>query len=190
MRKTLNTMKWMLLISGILIVIFGITMLFTPLENLVVLAIFIGISMLISGISEIASFLGEEQGYRSGWMLASGILSVVFAVWTLFGSGIEALVAFVPFIFAVWVVSCGIMRVVGSISVKSEGSSLWGWMLAFGILGSILGFLLLFSPILSGVIISYIIAFMLISYGVDSIIIFFRLKKIGDHIQNYLGEYE
>ena len=182
MKRALNFMTWMLLTSGILIVILGITMLFTPLENLVVLAIFIGISMLISGISEIASFFSEQQSYRSGWMLASGILSAVFAVWTLFGSGTEALVAFVPFVFAVWVMSCGIMRIVGSISVKSEGSNLWGWMLAFGILGSILGFLLLFSPFLSGVIISYTIAFMLISYGVDSIIIFFRLKRIGDNI--------
>ena len=78
MKRALNFMTWMLLTSGILIVILGITMLFTPLENLVVLAIFIGISMLISGISEIASFFSEQQGYRSGWMLASGILSAVF----------------------------------------------------------------------------------------------------------------
>ena len=178
-------MKWLLLLSGIFVVILGITMLFTPLKNLVTLAIFIGISMLISGISEIASFFNEEKEHRSGWMLASGIVTVLFAVWALFGRGTEALASILPYIFAVWVISSGIMRIVGSINMKSEGFNMWGWSLAFGILGAVLGFLLLFSPILSAGVISYSIAFMLISYGIDNIIIFFRLQKIGSHIRDH-----
>ena len=188
MKKALKSMKWLMLISGILVVILGITMLFTPLSNLVALAIFIGISMLISGISEIVSFCGEEKGHRSVWMLVSGILSTLFGIWTMFGRGTEALVAFLPFIFAVWVMSSGITRIVGAVSLKSEGSSLWGWMLAFGILGTVFGFLLLFSPVLSGMMISYALAFMLISHGVNNIIIFFHMNKIGNHIREHLGE--
>lgn len=188
MKKIFKSMKWLLLISGILILILGITMLFTPLENLITLAIFIGISMLISGISEIISFCNEEKGNRSGWMLASGILSTLFGIWTIFGSGTNALIVFIPFIFAVWVLSSSIMRIVGSISLKSEGSPVWGWLLAFGILGAVFGFLLLFSPVLSGVIISISIALILISHGVDNILIFFRLNKIGNHIREQLGE--
>ena len=179
MKKALKSMKWLMLISGILVVILGITMLFTPLSNLVALAIFIGISMLISGISEIMSFCGEEKGHRSGWMLVSGILSTLFGIWTMFGRGTEALVAILPFIFAVWVMSSGITRIVGSVSLKSEGSSLWGWMLAFGILGTVFGFLLLFSPVLSGMIVSYALAFMLIS-GISEIISFCGEEK-GHH---------
>ena len=188
MKKAFKSMRWLLLISGILVVILGITMLFTPLKNLIAMAVFIGISMLISGISEIAAFFGEEKGHRDGWMLASGILSVMFSIWVLFGHGTEALASMLPFIFAVWVMSSSIMRIVGSISVKSEGSNLWGWILAFGILGAIFGFILLFSPMLSGMIISFSIAFMLISHGVDNIIIFFRIKKINANIRDYLDE--
>jgi len=188
MKKMLKSMQWLLLISGILIAILGITMLFTPLENLVTLAIFIGILMLISGISEIASFCSEEKGHRSGWMLASGILSILFGIWTIFGRGSNVLVALLPFIFAVWVLSSSITRIVGSISLKSEGSSIWGWLLAFGIVGTIFGFILLFSPVLSGVLISISIAMILISHGVDNILIFFRIKKIGNYIQERLSE--
>lgn len=188
MKSIIKSMQWLLLISGILITILGITMLFTPLESLVTLAIFIGISMLISGVSEIVSFCGEEKEHRSGWLLASGILSALFGIWTIFGSGTEALAAFLPFIFAVWVLSSSIIRIVGSITLKSEGFSLWGWLLAFGILGTLFGFILLFSPILSGIVISVSIALILISHGIDNIIIFFRVKKIGDHIRERLGE--
>jgi uncharacterized membrane protein HdeD (DUF308 family) len=188
LKKIFKSMKWLMLLSGIMIVILGITMLFTPLKNLVTLAIFISISMLISGISEIASFYNEEKVHRSGWMLASGILTTLFAVWALFGHGIETLTTMIPFVFAVWVMSSGVMRLVGAVSLRSEGSILWGWILAFGVLGTAFGFLLLFSPVLSEMIISYSIGFMLISYGIDNIIIFFRLKKIGDYIQNSFGE--
>ena len=188
MKKIINSMRWMLLISGILIVILGITMLFSPLDNLVTLAFFIGILMVISGASEIVSFCGEKKKYRSSWMLASGILSVVFGIWTVFGHGTEALAAFLPFIFAAWVLSSGIMRIVGSIHFKSEGSFLWGWMLTFGILGTVFGFLLLFSPILSGVVISFSLALILISHGIDNIILFYRIKKIGNYIRERLVE--
>lgn len=188
MKKMVKSMRWLLFISGILVLILGITMLFTTLKNLVTLAIFIGISMLISGISEIISFCGEEKGHRSEWMLASGILSVLFGIWAIFGRGTEALVAFMPIIFAVWVLSSGIMRMIGSVSLKSEGYSLWGWLLAFGILGTVFGFLLLFSPILSGTIISVSLALILISHGIDNIILFFRIKKIGNYIWERLDE--
>ena len=72
MKSVLKSIKWLMLISGVLIVILGITMFFTPLKNLVMLAIFIGMSMLASGLSEIVSFFCGDKEERSGWMLASG----------------------------------------------------------------------------------------------------------------------
>lgn len=187
MKKLFNSTKWLMLISGVLIAILGISMLFTPLENLVTLALFIGIAMLVSGISEIVSFCGEEKGQRSGWMLASGIITTLLGIWTLFGRGSAVLVAGLPIIFAVWVMTSSITRIVGSISLKSEGFSQWGWLLAFGIVGTILGFILLFTPLLSSTIIAFSIAFMLIVDGVNNIILFFRMNRLGNKIEKHLG---
>lgn len=188
MKKLYNSTKWLMLVSGLLIAILGITMLFTPLENLITLAVFIGISMLISGISEIVNFFSEDKDYRSGWLLTSGILSTLFGLWTVIGSGTSALVSLMPFIFAVWVMSSGILRIVGSITLKDVGEKQWGWLLAFGILGTILGFILLFSPLLSAVIVAYTIAFMLISHGLNDIVIFFRMNALSKRLRNHFGE--
>lgn len=188
MKKLFNTSKWFMLIAGIIIAILGVTMLFTPLESLITLAIFIGISMLISGISEIAAFFGEETGARSGWMLASGIISTLFGIWTMFGSGTAALVAVIPFIFAAWVMTSGISRIAGSIAIKNEGFGQWGLILAFGIIGTLLGFMLLFSPVLSAAVVAFSIAFLLLSHGINNIIIFFRMKSIGDRINRHTDQ--
>lgn len=183
MKKMFSSMKWLILISGITIVILGITLLFTPLQSLIALAIFIGISMIVSGVSEIIFYCGEEKGRRSGWMLASGIISALFGIWTMFGRGSAALASVLPFVFATWVMVSSITRIVGSLSLKSEGFPQWGWVLALGILGAVLGFVLMFSPVLSSFVVVYTIAVMLISYGISNLIIFFRMKKIGDYIR-------
>lgn len=187
-KKIFNMSKWFMLISGILIVILGIMMLFTPLDGLMTLALFVGISMLLSGVSEIISFCSEGKGGRSGWLLVSGILSTLFGLWTMFGRGTAALVSVIPFIFAVWVMSSGITRIVGSISLKSDGFAQWGWLLGFGIIQAVLGFLLLFSPVLSAAIVGITLAIMLITHGADNIVIFFRMKNIGGIIRNRMNQ--
>jgi len=179
-----KSIKWLLFISGILIVIIGIATLFTTLDNLATLAVIIGILMLISGISEIISFCNREKAYRSDWMLASGILTTHFAVWVSYESRMEALIAILPFVLAAWAILSGIMRIIGSISIKSEGMNLWGWILGFSMLSVVLGLLLLFSSILPALIISCLIGLTLVSYGLNNIIIFFRLKRIGIHIKD------
>ena len=172
-----GTMKWLFLLSGILFVIAGIMMLVTPLNGLVVMALYIGIAMLLSGISEVALYFNSPAGNRSEWILTNGVLSTLFGIWAIFGSGARVLVSVLPFLFAVWVMSSGIIRIAGAFSMKSQGSEKW-WMLALGLLNTFLGFIMLFSPYFSATVAAYTIAFMFIAYGVHNIYIFLALKKL------------
>jgi len=177
MKDRLKSVKWMLLVSGLLIVVLGVIMFFTPWANLVALAIFIGIMMLIAGISEIASFFQAAKGHRSGMILVGGILSTLFGVWTVFGHGDVALAIVLPTIFAAWVMVSGITRVAGAMALKSKGSSMWIGMVLLGVVEAVLGFVLLFHPLLAAIVASYTLAFMLISYGINDIMLFFEINK-------------
>lgn len=188
MKTLLKSIKWFMLISGILIVLLGIIMLFTPLQNLVTLTIFIGISLLLSGIVEIVEFFGEEKSSRSTWTLVSGILITFLGLWITFGSGSSALLDILPYIFAITVIGSSISRIIGSQELKTEGFTYWVWVMVFGILGIILGMALLFSPVFSSMVIAYIIAAMLISYGAENIVIFFRMNKVGNFIRNRINQ--
>lgn len=170
-------MKWLLLLSGTLIVILGILMLLAPLQDLTILTTLVGAFMLASGISEIASFCVQERDRFSCWMLASGVLSAFLAAWALLGRTRAALV---PYLLSLGVIASGAMRALGSPRAEEEGSALRGWMLALGVLGAGLGTLLLFRQALSAAIAACAIALMLIAYGAEDIAVFFHLKRIGE----------
>ena len=125
---------------------------------------------------------GEEKEERSGWDLAGSIFVSLLGVWIIFGRGSAALVAILPFIFAIGVLLSSVMHIVGSVNLKSHGAPRWGWMLAFGIIGSVFGLLLLFMPGVSAAVVAYLIAGMMIAYGIKNILMYFLMKKLGDYV--------
>jgi len=172
--------KWLLPVAGLFIIILGVLTMLRPLAGIVALALFFGISMLVSGISEIASYCGQDKGNRSGMMLASGILSALAGIWVVFRGGTYAVAVIMPYIFAAWVMAAGIMRIADAVTRKSEYDRIKGWELAFGILSTVLGFSLMFNPLFSAAMVSFTMAFTMIAHGIGLMEMFFRLRKVED----------
>lgn len=177
--KVLKMTKWLLLVTGILVTVLGFRMLFTPYENIIALATLISIVMLLSGIAELITFFTMNREFRSGWILASGAISLFFGIWLLFGKGLHSVATIIPFIFAGWVMAAGVIRAIGSFSLKSAGAKNWGWLLVFGILNAVMGVILMYSPWLSVLLVSNLISFAFIFHGVNSIIGFFCMNRLG-----------
>ena len=172
--------KWLLPIAGLFIIVLGVITMVRPLAGIVMLALFFGLGMLVSGISEIASYCGQEKSNRSGMILASGILSTLVGIWVVFRGGTYAVAVIMPYIFAGWVMAGGIMRIADAVTRKSEHDGIKGWELALGILATLLGFALMFNPLFSTAMVSFTMAFTMIAYGVGSLEMFFRLRKTED----------
>ena len=183
MTKKMKFAKWLLLLSGVLIVALGISMLFSPLANLVTLAMLISIAVLFTGISEITAWFNEEKEQRSPMMLVSGILATLFGASMLLGFGTLILATMLPLIFGVWVIVSGVTRIVKSFTKRKEGSKQWVMTLTLGILGTVLGLLLLFYPVLSALIVSVSLAILLIIHGLNSVFLFFGLQRLNKRIQ-------
>lgn len=188
--KKLKSLRWLLLVAGVLMVILGIYTLFVPTGALSSMAVFISITMFISGVSEIASYVGEDDLYRSGWVLAGGILETMLGLWLLIGRGYAQLAAAIPFIIAVWVLCSGILRTVGSFTLRSSNAGDWGWTLAFGILEIALGFAFIFYPILSAVLASILIAGLFISHGISNIMLFSGITRIKNLFKKLPGDHK
>ncbi|MCL2702104.1 MAG: DUF308 domain-containing protein [Defluviitaleaceae bacterium] len=177
MKKILKAIKWLLLLTGTMVAILGITLIFTPFENFSALGVYIGLAMIFTGISEMASFFGKEKGKRTYAMPANGAVSVLLGTWIVFGSGIDMISLVLPFAFTVWIMSASIPRIINALSHRKKGSPWWVWLFGFGVLGIAFGFLILFHRQLAAFVVVYSLAFMFITHGINSVTIFFRLNK-------------
>ena len=121
--------RWLSLVVGILMIILGIWMFFTPAAAIITVTMFLSLGMLIFGITEIYMFRSKHYGDHSGWVLAGGIISTLLGIWMLlFPSGQAGMLVVLPFLFAFWVMSAGVARVSGAFSLKQLGSASWGWV--------------------------------------------------------------
>jgi len=180
--------KWLLPIAGLFLIVLGFVVMLRPLSGIVTLALLFGIAMLTSGISEIASFCGQQKGSRSGMLLASGILSTLVGIWVVFRGGTYAVVLIMPYVFAGWIMFSGITRITDAATNKGENGKVKGWQLALGIWSTLMGFGLLFNPLFSIAMIPFIMAFTMISHGAGTIELFFRLKKAEGYEGNEENE--
>ena len=181
----MKAMRWLTLISGILLLILGFVMIGTPVENLVSIAVYICLMVLISGVMQILSYFSYDKQFRSGWLLVIGILGTLLGGWMLFSGNFLALIPVLPFVFATWLIVSSISLAVGSIDLKNIGAKNWGWQLAFGILGAILGFSLLLDPVSSALTVSYSLAFAFIYRGAIDVIFFFTTRSLNEKVDSF-----
>ena len=79
------------LISGILLVVFGIYALFHPAQTLLSMTMFLGIATVLSGVFSIATYIWQRgELFGGGWILLDGILDTqpfgnLFACLSYFG---------------------------------------------------------------------------------------------------------
>lgn len=176
----MKTLRWLTLIGGILLIILGCLTFGFPEENLLAISLFICLAVLVYGIFEIAAYFSFPKPFRSAWLLVSGLLSVILGAWMLLSGDFAAITAFLPYLFAFWLIAYGVMQAVGAIDMKNWDAHGWGWSLALGVIGAILGFVLMLSPIISALALSYALAFTFIFRGIADIIFFFTTRRIDE----------
>ncbi len=175
--KLSTATRVILLIFGILLILLSIALFAMPGMNTVVLGYIACILMLVYGIAQIVFYcINHKTQAVSGWVLADGILTGILGLLLLFMPGVQILT--MSFLFAMWVLFGGITRLAGSFAVKDAGSSDWGWILAAGIIGTLLGIWLMFDPMLSLMTIGILVPLAFLFQGISAIATFFSTKSL------------
>ena len=174
---------WSWLILSILMIPAGICAIVYPETTLISLAWIIGLIVLIDGFCTIMLFALEHNFlFGAGWLLLDGVITVVLAVFLLFNNLFTA--SALPYVFGMWVIISGVQKAIYSFDLKKIGISGWGWVLAFGILSSAVGIVALTDPVVSTIAISVLVGWMLITYGVSSIILWSRVHKVKSFVKD------
>lgn len=172
---------WLVLIKGIILLLLAFYVFQHPVDALVGMALFLGIGLLIGGISlVIVAFSVRKESDNWGWKLAEGILDIIFALVLLSNPAVTA--AVFPFIVGFWIIIYGVIIIANSFKNWKEGASNWWMGILGGILGIIAGYFVMTDPLTGAITVTIWIGFGFLILGILSIALAFRLRKMGKEL--------
>lgn len=165
------------LIFGIIFLVCGIYIFTVPLETYVGLSILFSISFLVSGILEIFFSIQNNKSLEGwGWFLVDGLLSTVVGIYLIAYPGISMTV--LPFIIGFTLLFRSFQLLGFAFDMKSIQLINWGNVALTSIIGILFSFLLISSPIFTGISLVTLTAVAFIFVGVSSILLSFDIKKM------------
>lgn len=169
---------WLVLINGIIMIVLSFFIFGNPAGTLVGLALYIGISLMVTGVLLIISSLSNrESDTQWGWNLAGGIVDVIFAFILLSNPAVTATVF--PFVVGFWMIFYGVTLFVSSFGNKKDGDKNWWVNLVGGILTVIVGYIIMSDIITGAIAITFWIGSGFMLFGIVNIFAAFGMKKLA-----------
>ena len=167
------------LISGLILIVMGIWTFRAPVDSYVALTFLFSLSFVLAGLFEaIFSIANRDVIDNWGWNLAMGIITLIVGVLMFMNPEITMLT--LPFYVGFVILFRSMNAISVSLDLKSYGILDWGNIMAIGIIGIIMAFILLWNPLFAGLTIVVWTGIALIIAGFLNILISMKLKKIHD----------
>jgi uncharacterized membrane protein HdeD (DUF308 family) len=168
---------WLILLSGLLLIIIGLWVIASPLASYLSLSLIFSWSILLTGIFEIVFAISNRKSMDSwGWILASGVLDLVIGFYLLSYPAISMTV--LPFILGFWLLYRGGSAVGSVFDMKSYGDKNWGWFLFLGIAIIFFGMMVLVNPVFGAANIVIWTGSAFIFAGIFRIYLSLKLRKL------------
>ena len=174
---------WFELVAGILLIALGILTFIRPGSVLTWIILIYGFTAIVMGVEDIVVYVKSARFTGFGPMLSliSGIMSVMCGIMIL--AYPEAGKWALTLLFPIWFIAHCISRLahIGIIRMF-ECSFYYYFTVAVNIVGILLGFFMVFSPVLTFVTmrtVAYIAAVYLILFGIESIVAAFGRRHSG-----------
>lgn len=136
---------WILLLAiGVVFLVIGVMAFLHPLSSYVKLAKYAGAGLLINGILlQTVIVVNKKYPQETLWMQIESILDFLFALLLL----INPLLSFIvlDYLIGIWILLVGILKILAALSLRQVVRG-WLFILLVGILSSIFGGTLLYSP--------------------------------------------
>jgi len=167
---------WLVLLRGVLAVLFGLFALFAPGTALLALVYVFGAYAILDGVAAVvAGVRHRRQEAHWVWHIVEGAISIVAGIVAFAWPGVTALV--ILYLVAFWSVFTGVTEAMAAFAMRRRGSPAWGWMLAAGVLGVLLGIVLVLAPGAGLLTLLWLLGIYAVVFGVIVIVWALRLRK-------------
>jgi len=174
---------WLLLIKGFILILLGLIIMFNPRQTLLVISIYMGISLIITGIT-LLLISAELKKAMENWTmrLAEGLLDIVFGFFLLAHPDVSLQI--IPILIGFWVIFYGVLILAGSFQFSDSMKVRKKAILIVGIVTIILGFIIAFNPNITIVTIGILIGIPVLIIGFANLFFAINLKNLdqGSHM--------
>ena len=160
--------RLLLFLAGVVFVLLGLFLFTNPVANLVAYSWWISFGLLVSSIAAILGYFSAPKELRSPVYLFQGFVSLLLALY-LVAYGFVTLPVVIPTIVGIWLIVFFKGNRLGLIFPIIGNHIMWIALLEF-----LLGLVILFNPVATGVFVVYVIAFSFLVTGFTYIIEAFR----------------
>lgn len=167
------------MIKGMILILLSIIILTNPERTLVTISIFMGISLIITGI--VLIFISSELKHKlDNWTirLAEGLLDVVFGFFLLAHPDVSK--AIVPLLIGFWVIFYGVLMLAGSFQFREGMRFSQRVVMIVSIITIIIGFIIAYNPSIAIISISVLIGAPILVIGLANIFFGINMKNL-DH---------
>lgn len=171
---------WLSVLVGIASLVVGFLVLVNPIESYFVMALWLGIVILFTGVfSLVEAFTSRSRYVRRGWAIFASICDIVIGIVLMLNFLLS--VAVIPVLFGIWLLYRGFVTMAQGITLRSSGVRNAGWVIFSSVVVIAIALAVLFVPELIGVAAVVIfVAIALMAYGISRISLGFRLAAVAD----------
>lgn len=133
-----STRDWPLIIIGILMVICGIVIWFTPVGTLIAITMLAGAGFLVTGVVDIVEyFRWKRLAQVPGWTVLYAVLDIVVGILML--AHPLVLAGLIPWLVGFGIIVFGVFEAFGAVQARKLSGAPWGWMLFSAIVDILCG---------------------------------------------------
>ena len=172
----LKKLWWLPVLRGIVLLALAFFVFRHPINALIGVAIYIGLSLCITGIIQsINSLVLRKHLDNWGWILTIGLIDIIFGFVLLSNPALTAIT--LPFVVGFWIIISGIMNFVSAFEDKKEKYSYWWLNFVGGILSIGVGYFIMNNTLMGGLAITTWMAIGFTIAGILNMIMGFNLKS-------------
>ena len=188
MNELLKSMKWGMMITGLLTIIIGIMICANPSGAIISIIRFIGwILIIAAGVSAISEFMQRTTTYRTYSTMTFALISLVFGI--VLAIRPASFVNFVGTVVALILFVHGINAIVSAINSKKYGYNQWKIACLSGVIFAVVAFIILINPFSSASALMVFIGIVLIGDGISNIAMAFSIgRTMHTYHKNAMGD--
>ena len=169
---------WLSVLVGIASLVVGFLVLVNPIESYFVMAMWLGIVILFTGVfSLVESFTSDSRYVRRGWLILASICDIIIGIVLMLNFLLS--VAIIPVLFGIWLLYRGFVSLAQGITLRSSGVRDAGWVIFGAVLTIAISLAVLWLPTTLGVeAVVLFVAIAFITYGVSQVSLAYRLYDV------------